>query len=314
MKVVTLAGGVGGAKLVHGLAANLSPDELTVIVNTGDDFEHCGLFISPDLDTVCYTLAGIANPATGWGRVDETWHVFQTMQALGGPNWFQLGDKDIATHLFRTHRLVHGEKLSAITLEMCAAWGVQYPVYPMSDDAVRTIVHTVDAGRLSFQEYFVKYHCGPRIQSFEFKGAEQASPVAEAMTKISAADLVVFAPSNPWVSIDPILSIPGFRENLQDKVIIAVSPIVGGEALKGPAAKMYRDFGIQPSAAAVAEHYKRLLSGFVFDQKDKAEVEKIEAWRIISLITDTIMKDDQERTRLANEILKFGETILKRNQ
>jgi len=314
LKVVVLAGGVGGAKLVQGLAALLSPQELTVIVNTGDDFEYCGLQISPDLDTVCYTLAGLANSATGWGQCDETWQVHKTIQSLGGPDWFQLGDKDLATHLARTSRLAEGVSLSSVTHEFCLSWGIKHPVYPMSDNPVKTIVHTVDYGSLGFQEYFVQYECKPKVQAFEFKGAAQASPVPGAIKQIHEADLVVFTPSNPWVSIDPILAVPGYRESLVDKTVIAVSPIVGGQALKGPAAKMYSELGIQPSATAVANHYRSFLKGFIFDRSDADELEKIEAWRIIPLITDIIMKDVQGRIRLAKETLKFGKAILRRSQ
>ncbi|MFU8826043.1 MAG: 2-phospho-L-lactate transferase [Brevefilum sp.] len=313
MKVVALAGGVGGAKLVDGLTALLPPKDFCVIVNTGDDFDHWGLRICPDLDTVCYTLAGLANPKTGWGLRDETWTTFEAVKSLGGPDWFRLGDKDLATHLVRTQLLGEGRALSAITRELCQGWGVVHSVFPMSDDPVRTIVHTADQGALGFQHYFVKHGFHPVVEAFEFLGADQAKPVPAALACINAADLVILSPSNPWVSIDPILSVPGYRQAMANKKVIAVSPIVGGHALKGPAAKMFTELGIQPSASAVAAHYGEWLTGFVFDQQDQEELEKIERWRIIPLLTNIIMKDAQDRIRFAQEVLKFGELVLRRS-
>ncbi len=314
MKVVALAGGVGGAKLVDGLAALLPPTDFCVIVNTGDDFDHWGLRICPDLDTVCYTLAGLANPKTGWGLRDETWTTFEAVKSLGGPDWFRLGDKDLATHLVRTQQLGQGHALSAITREFCLGWGMVHPVLPMSDEPVRTIVHTADQGSMGFQHYFVKYGFQPVVKAFEFRGADQAKPAPGVLDAIDLADLVIFSPSNPWVSIDPILSVRGYRQALENKVVIAVSPIVGGYALKGPAAKMFNELGIRPSASAVASHYGRLLTGFIFDQQDQEELEKIERWRIIPLLTNIIMKDAQDRIRLAQEVLEFGETVLSRSR
>ena len=313
MRVVALAGGVGGAKLVDGLAALLSPEALSVIVNTGDDFEYCGLNISPDLDTVCYTLAGLANPITGWGQRDETWQVYENLKKLGGPGWFRLGDKDLVTHLYRTNQLTKGITLSEVTLELCSQWGIEHCVIPMSDDPVPTIVHTLDFGVLSFQNYFVKEACQPVVQSFEFRGAGQAKPAPGALERIDAADLIILTPSNPWVSIDPILAVPGYKTALRSKVVIAVSPLIAGQALKGPAAKMYRELGVEPSASAVAAHYKDILSGFVFDNQDHEQLEKIQRWRIIALLTNIIMKDVKDRIRLAKEILEFGEAVLKRS-
>lgn len=314
MKVVALAGGVGGAKLVDGLAQLLRPEDLTVIVNTGDDFDYLGLQISPDLDTVCYTLADLANPITGWGQRDESWRVFETLSALGGLDWFRLGDRDIATHLYRTDALRKGASLSQVTRDLCEKWGIAHPVYPMSDDPVRTFVNTRSGEALGFQEYFVHQACQPEVTGFEFRGVETAHPVPEALAAIEAADLIVLAPSNPWVSIGPILAVPGYLEAIQQKPVVAVSPIIGGKALKGPAAKMYRELGFTPSATAVAEHYKDFLSGFMLDSTDKAELENIQRWRIISVATDIIMKDKPDRTRLAGEVLAFGESVLNRSQ
>ena len=300
MKIVALAGGVGGAKLAHGLAQILSPEDLTVIVNTGDDFEHYGLYISPDLDTVCYTLAGLANPETGWGRVNETWNVIQNAARLGGPSWFNLGDQDLGTHLERTRRLKEGQCLSEITRDFCKAWGVQHTVLPMTDAPVRTMVDT-DEGELAFQEYFVHRRCEPRVKGFRFDGAEIAEDVPQAREAIQSADAVIFCPSNPWVSIDPILRVLPKIE----KPVFAVSPIIGGETVKGPAAKMYRELGIEPSALAVAKHYQSLLTGFVLDEVDKQLEGEVMGLRIKTLVTNTLMKSLDNRSRLAQELVAF---------
>ncbi|HAF48416.1 MAG TPA: 2-phospho-L-lactate transferase [Anaerolineaceae bacterium] len=314
MKIAALAGGVGGAKLIHGLAKLLPPEELSVIVNTGDDFEYLGLNISPDLDTVCYTLADLANPVTGWGRKDESWTIYQEIAALDGPNWFHLGDKDLATHIFRTYKLNQGLTLSEITAEFCRCWGVNHPVFPMSDQSVRTVVHTAGGEALGFQEYFVHQACEPVVEHFEFVGIEDARPLPQAISAIKACDVVIISPSNPWVSIDPILKIPGYVEAIREKPVIAVSPLIGGKALKGPAAKMYEELGVKPSAAAVAKHYQDILTGFVIDNQDRQELEKIERWRIIALVTNILMKNNQDRFRLAEEVLRFCETILNRSR
>jgi len=314
LKVVALAGGVGGAKLVDGLAALLSPADLSVIVNTGDDFEYLSLKISPDLDTVCYTLADLANPKTGWGRQGDSWITHHEIAKINGPDWFQLGDKDLATHLVRSRRLDNGERLSEITRDFCEIWGVRHPVYPMSDDPVRTIVNTADGRALGFQEYFVQLGCKPVVRSFDFSGSTKAKPVSDALTDLKGCDVIILAPSNPWVSIDPILSVAGYREILSTKPVVAVSPLIGGKALKGPAGKIVRELGHEPSASVVADHYRDFLTGFVFDEHDSSELEKIERWRIIPLVTDILMKDRPDRIRLAQEILTFTETILNRSQ
>jgi LPPG:FO 2-phospho-L-lactate transferase len=305
LKIVALAGGVGGAKLAHGLARVLSPENLTIIVNTGDDFEHYGLYICPDLDTVCYTLAGLANPETGWGRVDETWNVIQNAARLGGPDWFNLGDQDIGTHLERTRRLKEGQYLSQITAEFCKAWGVRQTVLPMSNQKVRTIVKT-DAGELAFQEYFVHRRCEPHVKGFRFEGIEKAEFAPGAREALQAADAIVICPSNPWVSVDPILKV--MRKI--DKPVVAVSPIIGGETVKGPAAKMYRELGIEPSALAVARHYQGLATGFVLDQVDKQLEGEIMGLRIRTLVTNTLMRSHDDRSRLAQEVLGFIRDIL----
>ena len=302
MKIVALAGGVGGAKLAHGLAQILPPEDLTVIVNTGDDFEHYGLYISPDLDTVCYTLARLANPETGWGRVDETWGAIENAKRLGGPGWFNLGDQDIGTHLERTRRLKAGQTLSQITRDFCEAWGVGPTVLPMSDQPVRTIVET-DEGDLAFQEYFVHRRCEPKVRGFCFEGVEIAEAAPGAFEALESADAVVICPSNPWVSIDPILKVIQLRSMVnRPSSIVAVSPIIGGQAVKGPVAKMYAELGIQPSALAVAEHYRGLLSGFVLDRVDEGLANQIE---IPTLTTDTLMNHLTKRAQLAEAVLNF---------
>jgi LPPG:FO 2-phospho-L-lactate transferase len=304
MKIVALAGGVGGAKLAHGLAQILKPEELTIIVNTGDDFDHYGLYISPDLDTVCYTLAGLANPETGWGRVNESWNAFENFSKLGGLDWFRLGDQDLGTHLERTRRLKEGQSLSQITKDFCKAWGIQHTVMPMSDQPVRTIVDT-DEGELAFQEYFVHRRCEPRVKGFRFDGVDRAEAVSGAREALSSADVIVFCPSNPWVSIDPILKVIPIK----DKPIYAVSPIIGGETVKGPAAKMYRELGIEPSAFAVANHYRGLATGFVLDTIDAQLSESVRGLNMQVLVTNTLMKGHEDRRQLASDVLNFiGDT------
>ncbi len=301
MKIVALAGGVGGAKLAHGLAQILPPEDLTIIVNTGDDFEHYGLYISPDLDTVCYTLAGLADPDKGWGRKDETWRTIESAISLGGPGWFNLGDQDIGTHLERTRRLGKGHPLSQITRDFCSTWKIESIVLPMSNQPVQTIIET-DEGELAFQEYFVQRKCKPIVKGFHFDGIDEAEPVPGSLEAIKNADAVVLCPSNPWVSIDPILAVVDIRSALEAKSVCAVSPIIGGKTVKGPAAKMYTELGIQPTAFAVAEHYHGLLSGFVLDKTDKNLAKKI---KIPSLTTDTLMTSLTKRAQLAGDVLNF---------
>jgi LPPG:FO 2-phospho-L-lactate transferase len=305
LKIVAFAGGVGGAKLAHGLAQNLAPEDLTVIVNTGDDFEHYGLYICPDLDTVCYTLAGLANPETGWGRVGETWNAIDNASRLGGPGWFNLGDQDLGTHLERTRRLKEGRCLSEITRDFCKAWGIQHTVLPMSDQTVQTIVNTQE-GELPFQEYFVHRRCGPKVKGFRFEGAEAAEPAPGVREAIQSADAIVICPSNPWVSIDPILKVLApLRMGERPGVRVAVSPIIGGETVKGPAAKMYRELGIEPSALAVANHYRGLVKDFVIDTIDRSLQGGIRELGMQVLVTNTLMKSHDDRSRLAQDILRF---------
>jgi LPPG:FO 2-phospho-L-lactate transferase len=304
LKIVGLAGGVGGAKLAHGLAQNLAPEDLTIIVNTGDDFEHYGLYICPDLDTVCYTLAGLANPDTGWGRVGESWNAISNASKLGGPGWFNLGDQDMGTHLERTRRLKEGQCLSEITRDFCSAWGVRHTVLPMSNQKVRTIVNT-EEGELAFQEYFVHRRCEPRVKGFRFEGADSAEPAPGVREAIQSADAIVICPSNPWVSIDPILKILSPLPEGSGVRVFAISPIIGGETVKGPAAKMFRELGIEPSALAVAKHYRGLVNYFVLDTVDKQLQGEIMGLGMQVLVTNTLMRSHDDRSRLAHEVLRF---------
>ena len=311
MNVVALAGGVGGAKLADGLAQVLPPENLTIIVNTGDDFVHLDLNISPDLDTVCYTLAGLANPATGWGRAGETWQVLESLAQLGGPTWFRLGDSDLGLHLERTRRLRKGQPLSQVTRDFCRAWGVRAAVIPMSDDPLPTWVNT-DEGELPFQEYFVHRQCRPHVTGFRFEGVERAKPAPGVLEALEQAQLVVICPSNPWVSVDPILAVPGIRAALTKGRemgrlrILAVSPIIGGQTVKGPAAKMYAELGIQPSALSVARHYGALLAGFVLDSQDAHLAQAVQELGICPSVTNTLMVTPADRRRLAEEMLSFS--------
>lgn len=309
MKIVALAGGVGGAKLAHGLAQVLPPEALTVVVNTGDDFEHLGLHVSPDLDTVMYTLAGLANPETGWGQRNETWSFMDALGRLGGPTWFRLGDRDLATHVERTRRLRRGESLTHVTAALCAALGIHPLILPMSDDPVRTWLDT-DEGELEFQEYFVRRRCEPRVRAVRFVGVEAARPTPAVLAALNEASAVILCPSNPFLSLDPILNLPGLRERAARKPLVAVSPIVGGQALKGPAAKLLAELGLDVSAVAVAEHYGDLLTGFVLDAVDAALHPALEARGLHVLVTDTVMHTDADRARLARETLDFAASLV----
>ena len=309
-RAVVLAGGVGGARFAAGLIQVLPPEQVTVIVNVGDDFTHFGLHISPDLDTVCYTLAGRENPATGWGRADETWHALETVAELGGPTWFRLGDRDLGLHLERTRRLQAGEPLSAITRAVCRAWGVRATVLPVTDDPVPTVVDTEEHGRLAFQDYFVRLRSRPRVRGFAFQGVERARPAPGVLEALAAAEAVLVAPSNPWVSIDPLLAVPGVRDALASKTMVAVSPLIGGRAVKGPAAKMFAELGIEPSALAVAQHYAGLIQGLVVDESDAALAPRITATTGQAVfITDAWMPTPERRRALAQATWDFAQAL-----
>jgi LPPG:FO 2-phospho-L-lactate transferase len=307
--IVALAGGVGGARLAVGLAAVLSPERLTVVVNTGDDFEHLGLTICPDLDTVMYTLAGVENPQTGWGRADETWSFMETLQRLGGEAWFRLGDRDLAVHVVRTHALQSGGRLSEITRELCRRLGIRHAIVPMSDEPVRTFVAT-DEGELAFQEYFVRRKCAPAVRGFRFAGSEKAHvPAAlQAVFDSAAIEGAVICPSNPYVSIAPMLALRDIGEWLRGRrfPIVAVSPIVAGQAVKGPAAKMMKELGHDPTAVAIARHYGDLVDGWIVDRQDTACVPQIEALGAKVVAADTMMTSRARSTALARVVLELA--------
>ncbi|PWH14206.1 MAG: 2-phospho-L-lactate transferase [Ardenticatenia bacterium] len=308
VNVVALLGGVGGAKLASGLAQLLPPERLTFVINTADDFEHLGLYISPDLDTVMYTLAGLVNPETGWGVKDDTWNALAMLARYEAPTWFCLGDRDLATHLLRTQWLREGFPLTWVTQQLCLLLGVRQTLLPMSDVPVRTRVLT-DEGELAFQEYFVRYAWQPRVCAIRFEGIEQAHPTSAVVSALRGADVILFGPSNPFVSLDPILAMPAMRRILSAVRAprIAISPIVAGQALKGPAAKMMRELNLEVSPVTVAAHYRDLLTGFVLDHQDADCAITISTQMSIRLlVTDIVMHDETDRVRLARETLQFA--------
>ncbi len=307
IKVVAVSGGIGGAKLALGLYRVLPADSLMVACNSGDDFEHLGFTICPDLDTVAYTLAGIANPETGWGRAGETWTFMSALASLGGETWFRLGDADLAVHVERTRRLAAGESLSDVSTDLCRRLGIRARVVPMSDQPVRTMVHT-DDGVLAFQRYFVQNRCQPSVTGFSFHGSADAHPSLALWETLISDELeaVVICPSNPFISIDPILAVPGLRGAIADcgAPVVAVSPIIGGNAVKGPTAKMMSELGIPRSARAVAEHYDGLLTGFVQDESDEDVVTDLPC-----LQTRILMESDEDKITLARQVLDFAHSI-----
>jgi LPPG:FO 2-phospho-L-lactate transferase len=307
MKICALAGGVGGAKLAAGLQDILSPGDLSVVVNTADDFDLWGLHICPDLDTVMYTLAGVSDPGTGWGVAGESFATLNMLEHYGEETWFKLGDRDLATHILRTSRLRSGDKLTRITAELSGALGVESAVLPMSDDPVSTILETPD-GRLEFQEYFVRRGQRDEVLGVWLRGIEEAIPTESVLAAIGDADAIVFCPSNPVVSVGPILAVPGMMEALGSSSApkVAVSPIVGGRALKGPADRMLASLGHEVSATGVARIYAGLVDGMVVDRIDERERAGIEAIGMSVLVTESVMRDAEDRARLASETLEFG--------
>jgi len=300
--VVFLSGGVGGARLLHGMAQVLPAQALTVIVNTGDDFEHWGLSVSPDLDTVMYTLSGLADEARGWGLLGETFRARGLMERYGAAGWFALGDQDLATHMTRTQALREGETLTAVTARLCDALGVRQPILPMCDGPRRTMIDTFDFGALPFQEWLVK-HRAPSVQGVRFVGDTGASSAVH--HALEHADLIVIGPSNPYVSIDPILTLEGVRERVAQKCVVALSPIVAGRAVKGPLADMIRTLsGSEPSPSAIVAHYGGLVRGLVVETGDAASVTSLPVYE-----TATIMGGAPDRARLAREVLTFAERL-----
>ena len=310
--IVALAGGVGGARLAVGLAAVLPPSRLAIVVNTGDDFDHLGLAISPDVDTVMYTLAGVNNPLAGWGRANETWNFMYALAELGGDDWFRLGDHDLAVHVLRTLALRQGVALSAVTRELAGRLGIRHALIPMSDTPVRTRVLTA-RGILAFQDYFVRDQCRPRVRGFRFAGsrnAQPAPPLARIMRsrKVRA---VVICPSNPYVSVAPILSVPAIRAWIKqrDFPVVAVSPIVGGAALKGPAAKMMRELGCEATALGVVRHYGSSVDGWVIDKQDAKLERAIEREGKAVIVADTVMNDRRKSGKLARRVVLFARAL-----
>lgn len=310
--VLALSGGVGGAKLALGLSKLLSPEQLTIVANTADDFEHLGLSISPDLDTLMYTLADLNNKELGWGLAGESWQAMDALQQLGGETWFRLGDRDLATHLERTQRLVSGQSLTQVTDYLAKRLGVEHTLLPMTDDIVRTRVSTAQ-GELAFQQYFVGEQCAPVITDFYFQGIEAAQPQTALMALLAdpSLDAIIICPSNPFVSVEPILQLPGVRKAMQASAapVIAVSPIVAGLAIKGPAAKMMAELNMPATAAAVADYYQDLLDGFVLDDSDSEMLASIKTSSRDVISTGAVMKTLQDRIDLAAAVLQFAKKI-----
>lgn len=310
LKVTALAGGVGGAKMLVGLQEVLRPGSLTAIVNTGDDFWHYGLRISPDLDSVCYALAELADPQRGWGRRDESWRVLSELRKFGAPDWFSLGDLDLAWHLERQRLLSNGQTLSQVTAHFCKHFGIATTVLPMVDEPAPTLIKTKSGDWLGFQDYFVRLRCEPDVAEFALLGGMELAASPEVRFALDQADLVVITPSNPWVSIDPILALGGVRDALMIKTVVAVSPIIQGNAVKGPAAKMFSELGITPSSLAVRQHYEDVLDVFVFDQLDLEESKDWPASDIINHHFQTVMKTKQDRMALAEAVISLGVRVL----
>lgn len=303
MAYLALTGGIGGAKLGLGLARILPPEALSFLVNTGDDFEHLGLHVSPDVDTLTYTLAGASNTALGWGRKDETWRFMAALAELGGETWFRLGDADLALHITRTQMLRRGATLTEAVRALSARLGVGHPIIPMSDDPVRTLVHTAE-GPLAFQHYFVRDRCRPQVTGFEFAGAAAAAPSPALLKLLPSCEGVIICPSNPYVSIDPILAVQGLASALRacGAPIVAVSPIIGGAAIKGPTAKMMAELGVPTTAGQVAEHYQGFIDGFILDEQD-ANLDG--ALEVSTRVGPTLMVTLADRERLAAAALQF---------
>ncbi len=306
MKIVALAGGVGGAKLISGLAAVLSPGELSVIVNTGDDFEWQGLYICPDLDTITYTLAGLANPETGWGIRGDTFECLDRLAILEEEGWFKIGDKDLATHLLRTRMMKSGMRLGEVTRELCARNHVGIQLVPMTEDPMPTLIHT-DDGILDFQDYFVRRRCLPAVNGFSFRNSACVSPTPGLIDLIREAHAIIVCPSNPFISIGPILAVPGIREALIDcrAPVLAISPIIGGMAVKGPTANMLRQMKFPVSAAAVASLYRDFLDIYVLDEADRAETADVSSLNIRCRMTPILMSDSTSCRSLAQAVLEM---------
>lgn len=304
--VVVLAGGVGAARLLRGLLLAMDPAQIMAIVNVADDIELHGLHVSPDLDTITYTLAGQDNTETGWGLTGETWQAMAMLSRYGGVDWFNLGDRDLGTHLYRTHRLGQGATLSEVTREISAAWDIGAIIQPVTDDRIETRVTVADEGEIGFQEYFVRRKHDVPVQGVKFAGAEACRPAPGVLEAISSAEVVIVAPSNPIVSIGPVIAIPGVREALtaNSERVAAVSPIIAGKALKGPADRLMAELGLEPTASGVAGLYADFISTFVVDEADAALAPAIEALGMKTVVTNTIMSDSDVAAALCRTILE----------
>lgn len=304
--ITTLAGGVGAAKFLAGLQLARPPDQLVAIVNVGDDFTLHGLRISPDLDTVTYTLAGAVNPETGWGLVGETWAAMAALERYGGESWFRLGDQDLATHLYRTQRRSQGATLSEVTAEITRAWGIGVRLVPVTDDDLATVVRLAEGGEVDFQDYFVRHHHDVAVAGIRVAGAEASRPAPGVLEALEGAEAVVIAPSNPIVSIGPLLAVPGVRAAVEAARprCVAVSPIVAGAALKGPADRMLRELGHEPSVVGVARLYRDLCSVLVVDDADAARRDEVEAEGVRCVVAPTIMRDAATAATLAGTVLE----------
>jgi len=316
-RYLAVSGGVGGAKLALGLARVLDPKQLSIVTNTADDFDHMGLRICPDLDTVMYTLAELSNKEQGWGLQGETWNFLDALRNLGGETWFQLGDRDLATHITRTAMLNQGSTLSEVTAHLCAELGVKHHLFPMTDAKVATQVLLKAGGKLSFQHYFVRDRCQPEVTGFRFDDIDAAtpSPALQEVLRDPQLAAVIICPSNPFVSVDPVISIPGLRKLLRDSPapVIAISPIVGGQALKGPTAKMMQELDMPQSAVSVAQHYGDLLDGFVLDHEDAELRPMVEDMGIATIVTSSVMITLEDRIQLAEDTLSFSQTLTNGN-
>ncbi len=315
--ILALAGGVGGAKLANGLSLVKDPCDLVIAVNTGDDFTHLGFHISPDLDSVIYKLGGINDPVRGWGMADETWNFMKALSRIGGETWFQIGDRDLATHVERTQRLAEGQTLSKVTQKLCRSHQISHNIVPMSDHRVGTIVDT-EEGDFFFQDYFVKLSCKPVFTGVHFKGMEQAVPAPGFASALSnpALEAVIICPSNPFISIEPILSVPGIRKTLKNLQVpvVAVSPIIGNKSIKGPAAKMLAEIGFPVSPLGIVKFYGEKIDGILIDQLDAHLEKDIVKEGVQVLVTKTLMSSTSDEKLLAEDTLKFTNQLKNRSE
>jgi LPPG:FO 2-phospho-L-lactate transferase len=304
-RIVVLTGGVGGAKLVLGLAQIVRPERMTAVVNTGDDFTHLGLSVSPDIDTLLYTLSSKANVAQGWGREGESWSFMAALRTLGGADWFQLGDGDLALHVLRTAALARGETLSTIVAGFARSWGIGTEILPMSDHRVATVL-TTDVGELAFQDYFVARRCAPVVSAIRFAGAAESVPAAGVLAALADAEVIVIAPSNPYLSVDPILAVPGIAAALRAALapVVAVCPVIGGKAVKGPTAKLMAELGIEVSPRAIAAHYAGVIDGLLVDERDRPG-----ELGVAFAQADTLMHSLEDKARVARAVMDFARVL-----